>query len=60
MTTLMALLPVAISGLIGIVTGLYFANKEHEQREKFAESEKSKQSSDREESQPCLPFVATR
>ena len=60
MTTLIALLPVAISGLIGVVTGFYFAKKEHEQREKLAESEKSKQSSDREDSQPYLPFVATR
>jgi len=32
MTTLMALLPVAISGLIGAIVGFYFAHKEREKR----------------------------
>lgn len=36
MTTLMALLPVAISGLVGVLVGFHYANKERHEAEEIA------------------------
>jgi hypothetical protein len=52
MTTLMALLPVAISGLVGVIVGFHYARKEREQNLQFAKHEK-----EHEDSQRYLPFV---
>jgi len=55
MTTLMALLPVAISGLVGVIVGFHYARKEHEQNLQFAKHEK-----EHEDSQRYLPLSPVR
>jgi len=50
-TTLMALLPVAISGLVGAIVGFYFARKERKHRLSVMR--------EREYEQPSLPFAHT-
>jgi hypothetical protein len=53
MTTLVALLPAAICGLIGAIVGFYYARKEHEC------VERKKAESDKQADEPYLPFVET-
>jgi hypothetical protein len=61
MTTLLALLPVAISGLIGVIVGFKFARIEREQHRRHQEELKKAESAFREhESQAYFPFVASR
>jgi hypothetical protein len=49
MTTLMALLPVAISALIGAIVGFHYARKEHERR--------GSAHREQEDTQQHLPFM---
>jgi hypothetical protein len=54
MTTLMALLPVAISGLVGAIAGFHYATKERERHEAELAKRRERQY---EETQQYLPFA---
>lgn len=58
MTTLVELLPVAISGLIGVIAGFYFARKEHARNVMLRSLEEAHREA--EERQQYLPFVPAR